>query len=102
MTVSSIFSLVSLSTLSGLSSSSLSSYSPCLFFRLCVFFRQFRLEMESEANKKEWQLRREKEKADILLRPSAGRFSLSSPLATTPVEVKELKARCPLSACKQG
>jgi len=53
---------------------------------------KFRLEMESEANKKEWQLRREKEKADILLRPSAGRFSLSSPLATTPVEVKELKA----------
>jgi hypothetical protein len=57
---------------------------------------QLRLEKESEMNRKEWELRKEREKAQILMRPSAGLASPTSALAANPAEVKELKV---LSTC---
>ncbi len=47
-------------------------------------------------NRKEWELRKEREKAQILMRPSAGLASPTSALAANPAEVKELKV---LSSC---
>ncbi len=49
---------------------------------------QFKLEKESELTKKEWDIKREREKAEILLRPSP----VGSPARSTPDEVKGLKA----------
>ena len=58
---------------------------------------QLRLEKESEMNRKEWELRKEREKAQILMLPSAGMASPTSALAANPAEVKELKV---LSSCR--
>lgn len=42
-------------------------------------------------NRLEWELRKEREKVQILLRPSAGAASPTAAIAARPAEVKELK-----------
>lgn len=61
---------------------------------LCIFTSypvQSRLEKESDLNRTEWELRKEREKVQILMRPSTGLASPTSAIAANPAEVKELK-----------